>query len=95
MKFLLSEFIASDLEEIASYIAKDSPRYALATLQAIRREFRVLAAAPYHYRIRPEIRPELREAVVSSYVILFRVVEGRVLIERVLHGMRDLPKLLP
>jgi toxin ParE1/3/4 len=92
MKFLLSSYIEDDLDEIAAYIAKDSPRYAVRTIQKIRREFRAIALAPYHFRLRPELRRELRLAMVGQYAILFRVADETVLIERVLHGMRDLPR---
>jgi toxin ParE1/3/4 len=96
MKFLLSDYIDGDLDEIATYIARDSPRYALLTIQKIRREFRIIGAAPYHFRLRPELREELRLAMVGQYAILFRVVNETVRIERVLHGMRDLPeRILP
>jgi toxin ParE1/3/4 len=92
MRYVLSDFIESDLDEIASYIAKDSPRYALATIRKIRQQFRVISSGPFHYRLRPEIRPELREATMGRYVILFRVVGDVVQIQRVLHGGRDLPE---
>lgn len=92
MKYVLSDYIETDLEEIASYIARDSRRYALETIRKIRTQFRVIAASPQHYRLRPEIRPELREATVGQYVILFRIVEDVVQIQRVLHGARDLPE---
>ena len=91
MKYVLSDFIESDLDEIATYIAQDSPRYALETIRRIREEFRVIASGPYRYRLRPEIDPELREATAGRYVILFRIVANVVQIQRVLHGARDLP----
>ncbi len=39
-------------------------------------------------------RPGLRRSVVKPYVVLYRTQGDVVRIERVLHGMRDLPSLI-
>ncbi len=49
---------------------------------------------PLHYQVRVEIADDARLAVVGRYVILFRIIEGCVRIERVVFGGRDLPGLL-
>jgi plasmid stabilization system protein ParE len=44
--------------------------------------------------LRPELGPDARLATVGSYVILFRIHQNAVRIERVLHGGRDLLPLM-
>lgn len=89
----LSSFIESDLEAIADYIAQDNPARAVSFIGEIRNEFRQIAQNPLLYRLRPEIGEDARMAMVGRYVILFRIVERDVRIERVVFGGRDLPAL--
>lgn len=90
----LSPFVPGDLEEIAEYIALDSPRHALRTLRLIRAKMNEIARKPEMYRLRPEIGPEARLATTGNYVILFRIRKNTVRIERVVNGSRDLFPLL-
>jgi toxin ParE1/3/4 len=43
---------------------------------------------------REDLAPGLRMAALGRYVIFFRVLDGQVRIERVLHGARNLPIVL-
>ncbi|MBS1800347.1 MAG: type II toxin-antitoxin system RelE/ParE family toxin [Acidobacteria bacterium] len=94
MRLEFSPWVEGDLDAIAGYIALDSPRHAAAFLQEIRAELRVVARNPLFYRLRPEIGKDARVAVVGQYVILFRVMEKTVRVERIVYGGRDLPELL-
>lgn len=94
MRLEFSPYIEGDLDAIAGYIALDSPRYATAFLQEIRAELRVIAKNPLLYRLRSEIGKDARIAVMGQYVILFRVMEKIVRVERIVYGGRDLPELL-
>jgi hypothetical protein len=51
---------------------------------------------PAIYPARPDLAPGLRMAVHGRYLVLFRELPGEngVRIERVLHGARNLPRLL-
>jgi plasmid stabilization system protein ParE len=93
MRLRLSPFIPGDLEEIGDFIAQDSPRHALRTLSLLRAKLREISKQPSLYRLRPEIAPDARIAIVGQYVILFRIRNRLVRIERVLHGNRNLPEL--
>jgi plasmid stabilization system protein ParE len=93
MRLRLSPLVPEDLEEIGDFIAQDSPRYALRTLSLLRAKIREIAKQPAIYRLRPEIAPDARIAIVGQYVILFRICDRIVRIERVLHGNRNLPDL--
>jgi plasmid stabilization system protein ParE len=90
MLLRLSSLVPGDLEEIVDFIAQDSPRHALRLLRAIRARMCEIARKPELYRLRPEIGPEARLALVGRYVIPFRIRKNAVRIERVVHGSRDL-----
>ena len=94
MRVELSRFIESDLEEIADWIAQDNPGRAGSFVQELRGAFRRIGQNPQIYRIRSEIGHNARIAVLGRYVILFRVDEAVVRIQRVVHGGRDLPRQL-
>ena len=94
MRLQLSPFVPGDLEEIGDFIAQDSPRYAVRTLRLLRAKFKEISKQPTLYRLRPEIAPDARLAVVGRNVILFRIRNRTVRIERVLHGNRNLPDLM-
>jgi plasmid stabilization system protein ParE len=94
MRLRLSPYVPGDLEEIVDYIAQDSPRQAARLLGSLRTRMQEIAKQPEMYRLRPEIGPEARLAVVGQYVILFRIRPDSVRIERVVHGSRDLVPIL-
>jgi toxin ParE1/3/4 len=87
MRLRLSPHVPGDLEEIADFIAKDSPRHAVRVLRLLRARMKEIAG-------QPELGADARLAVVGRYVILFRIRQNAVRIERVVHGGRDLPALL-
>lgn len=90
MRLHLSPLVPGDLEEIADYIAQDSPRHAARTIRLLRSRIKEIAKQPEIYRLRPEIAPDARLATVGNYVILFRIRKTTVRVERVVHGTRDL-----
>lgn len=94
MRLELSSYIEHDLEAIADWIAQDNPRRAVSFVREIRDELRMIAEAPQHHQLRPEIGVDARLAVVGRYVILFRITGEVVRIERVVFGGRDLPGLI-
>ncbi len=93
MRLELSCFIGSDLDEIAAYIARDNPRRAVTFIREVRGKFRDIQRNPLIYRLRPEIGEQARMGWVGQYAVLFRVVDDRVRIERVVYGGRDLPSV--
>ena len=94
MRLRLSPFVPGDLEEIAEYIAQDSPRHATRMLRALRVQMKEIAKQPEIYQLRLEIGAEARLATVGNYVILFRIRQDAVRIERVVHGGRDMFPML-
>lgn len=86
MYLLLSNHIESDLEAIADYIAQDNPTRALSFIRQIRDQLRLIGQNPLLYQLRPDIGKDARVAVFGRYVILFRILEETVRIERVVFG---------
>lgn len=83
-----------DLLDIGDFVAKDSPAAARRLVLKLASRCRQIGRAPLGYPRREELAPGLRMAVLGKYVIFFRVTDGAVRIERVLHGARNLPILL-
>jgi toxin ParE1/3/4 len=94
MRLRLSPRVPGDLEEIADFIAADSPRHALRVLRLLRARMKEIAKQPEIYRLRPELGADARLAAVGNYVILLRIRPNAVRIERVVHGGRELLPLL-
>jgi toxin ParE1/3/4 len=84
----------SDLIDIWVAIALDNRAAADELLQEFERRFNQLAGFPESGPLRPDIADELRMLTCKSYVILYRVISGRVEIIRVVHGARDIATLL-
>ena len=93
MRIEFSRFVEIDLEEIADWIAQDNPGRAVSFIREFREGFRRIGEGPFLYQLRPDIGEDARLAVVGRYVVLFRIDDEVVRIERVLFGGRDLPPL--
>lgn len=94
MRLELSRYIENDLEAIADFIAEENPARAVSFIREIRQKIRSISLQPLLYQLRPEIGESARLAVVGRYVILFRIVDEVVRIERIVYGGRDIPSLL-
>lgn len=82
---------ASDLEQIAEYIAKDSRYYAGAFAREVRDAARSLAQLAARGHIVPEFGdPNLREIFVKRYRLLYQVTDQTVFIIGLIHSARDL-----
>ena len=93
MRVEFSDYIESDLDAIAEYIAVDNPRRAVTFIQEIRVAIHCIGQGPQLYQLRPDIGEEARLAVAGRYVILFWIDDDVVRIERVVQGNRLLPKI--
>lgn len=80
-----------DLEEIAEYIAKDSPAYAAVVVRTILSRVQVLQRFPRSGRKVPEFDDEnIRELLAYSYRVIYRIHTEEVIIAAVVHGKRML-----
>ena len=83
-----------DLLDIGDYIAKDSPANARRFIGKLIDQCKRIGRAPLGYVSREDLAPGLRMAALDRYVIFFRVLDGVVRVERVLHGARNLPAVM-
>lgn len=83
-----------DLLDIGDYIAKDSRANARRFVGKLMEQCKRIGNAPLGYAGREDLAPSLRMAALGRYVVFFRVIDGTVRIERVLHGARNLPAVL-
>ena len=78
-----------DVESIAAYIARDSQRYAASVVEKILEDSRSLALSPNIGRVVPEFENEsIRERIVYSYRLIYRIEGNVVTIAAVIHGKR-------
>lgn len=83
---------AEELDEIASYIAQDSARYAGIVAEKILTAARELAKFPNMGGIVPEWDDDtLRQRIIYGYRLIYRVKNDRVEVLAVIHGARLLP----
>jgi toxin ParE1/3/4 len=81
----------SDLEDVAEYIAKDSPHYAASFVREARDAARSLVGLAERGRSVPEFNdPSIRELFVGSYRLIYQVTRQAIHIIGFIHGARDL-----
>lgn len=83
----------SDLVEILLYIRRDNRRAARRLLTTINDKLNLLAEFPGLGQPREELAQSLRSFPVGKYLLFYRPVSDGIQLIRVLHGMRDLPRL--
>jgi toxin ParE1/3/4 len=92
--------VVADLDELATYIQRDSPQAALRFLQSAQETFELLARMPELGGVFQVTNPRLsgiRVWQVKGFenILVFYRPQGRVVeIVRVLHGARDLTALI-
>jgi toxin ParE1/3/4 len=79
-----------DLKLIWDYLDDRDPSAANKLIDRIERKFGQIAAHPFSCKEIPEIRPQMRGAVVSPYIVLYVVVHKDIEIVRVLHEAQDI-----
>jgi toxin ParE1/3/4 len=82
-----------DLDDIWRYIAQSSSKGASQFVEKLDEILHLLAEFPYMGRERTEWQKGLRSTTYQYYVIVYRVIEEGVLIERVVYGSRDIEGL--
>jgi toxin ParE1/3/4 len=90
-RIVWSRRAVQDLDSLTAYIAADSPAYAGVVLKNIVNQTRILARFPRAGRKVPEFDDEnVRELIVYSYRIIYRLQNDEALIVAVIHGKRIL-----
>lgn len=99
-RVLISLAAKSDLENQAIYIGCESPGAASRFLDAAERVFRDLSEMPSIGAIRQLRNPRLaglrswRIPGFDKHIVFYRVIDDGIEIVRVLHGARDVPRIL-
>jgi toxin ParE1/3/4 len=84
----------NDLETVADFISRDSPYYAAAWVRSVRDAARSLNLMSMRGRVVPEIGDrQIRELIVQSYRLIYKVERSRVVVLGIIHGARDLKTL--
>ncbi|MDQ6938889.1 MAG: type II toxin-antitoxin system RelE/ParE family toxin [Verrucomicrobiota bacterium] len=98
-RLLVRELVWGDLEELGAYIATDNPPAAGEVVSELRRAFEQLAQMPQigvtvkKIKTSEPLRVWLSPAF-SNYLIFYRELSDGAEIVRVLHGARDLQRIL-
>ena len=97
-RVLWSEIAINDLEEIVTYIARDSPANALKVHGKLKDKADLLETYPLRGRIVPELARlgmrAWREIISKPYRIIYRLDKNIVYVPAVLDSRRDLDDLL-
>ena len=89
MRIIWSDQSLEDIEEIRTYIARDSPASAESFVERIFESAERLIDHPLSGRIVPEFQhPALREVILGSYRIVHFVHRDMIWISTVFHGAR-------
>jgi toxin ParE1/3/4 len=96
MPHRLTQRARADLDDIWRYLATESGTEAIADNQIdeLTDRFYILANWPLLGRSRGDLKRGLRSHPVGEYVIFYRLQRRDVIIQRVLHGRRNIASLL-
>ena len=94
MRVVFTPHAEEDLGQIGDYIAQDNPARALSFLAELRSHCERIGLAPLACPARSELGEHLRSCAHGHYTIFFQPGKERVLIVRVLHGARDVTRIL-
>jgi toxin ParE1/3/4 len=94
MRCAFTPLAEADLEATGDYIGRDNPRRALTFIQELRRRCEQIADMPRAAPLRPELGAGIRVVTFGRYLICYAERDdGRVVIERIVHGARSLKNL--
>ena len=97
MRAILTREAETDLEAIADWIAKDSPRRALTFISQLREACLQLADQPHAWPLIQRYEEHgVRRRTHGDYLIFYRTNDQQIDIVHILHGARDyIPLLFP
>ncbi len=85
----------ADLEQIAAYVAEQSPRSALTLVRELRERCESLLDAPRGYPLVPRYEHlGIRRRPFGRFLIFYRVSQDAIEVIHILHGARDYESLL-
>ena len=85
----------ADIEEIATYVAEQSPASALKLVRELRERCESLADAPRGYPLMPRYEHlGVRRRPFGRFLIFYRASDHAIEVIHILHGARDYERLL-
>lgn len=93
MKTGYSPLALEDLGNIRTFVTQDNASVAYDFLDRLLTCCEDISLAPEAFPERPDLAPGLRSAPFAKYLILYRIYDNAVRIERILHGSRNLPEV--
>lgn len=94
MRVRFTDTAEADLEEIADFIAVDSPDFAVAFVLDLREACLALADYPNRYPLADSlVDGTLRRRPTGNYLIFYRVDDATVVISRIVNAARDLGRI--
>lgn len=90
----LSDQAKEDLVGMWEFVAQENPNSADRLLQRLVAQYKSLAENPGMGRLREELRSGLRSFAVGNYLILYYPIPEGIAVFRIIHGARDLERLL-
>jgi toxin ParE1/3/4 len=91
---VLSRAALRDLDRIIHRIAIDDPGAARRFRQRILDRIDILRDLPESANPRPEFGTAVRTIPIGRYIVFIRVAVPKVLVLRIIHGARDLPRIM-
>lgn len=88
-----TEAVASDLEEIYTYIADDSLVAADKVIGRLQKRWHLLADNPGTGRRRDNLQSNLRSVSEGNYVIFYQAIPSGIELVRILHSSRDIEQM--
>ena len=92
-RFIITPKAEQDYFDIWEYIAEDSVVAADRFVETLQAHHKTIAEFPEVGRLHPELGKNARLFPVDPYVLIYREIQARVELLRVLHGARDLRSL--
>ena len=90
-RLVWSEQAVSDLQAIAQYISRDSPRYASSVVRRIVEAASLLSKFPKMGRVVPEFgSPNIHELQAVGYRIIYTQRADQIIVVAVIHARREL-----
>jgi toxin ParE1/3/4 len=91
MRVIIRESAEADLDNIADWIAKDSPSAATRMVETIRDRISFLETDELAHMGRPGLVEGTREILEHPYIIVYKVFEERdeIVVLSVVHGAQD------
>jgi toxin ParE1/3/4 len=93
-ELIIRQAALRDLERIVRRIAAEDPGAAVRFRQDVFHRIGLLRVAPQSAQPRAEFGVDIRTIPIGSYVVFLQVRLPQVTVLRIVHGARDLPRIV-